>query len=637
MYMPKMTQTYQNINDERDIRIAKLASLREAGIHPYPASTTRTHTISEALEEKEGIEVSIVGRIMTKREMGKLTFCHLQDATGKIQVALKQDTVEKELYKLFVKKIDAGDIIAITGDRFLTHKEEESILVKNWTVVAKALQPLPDKFHGLKDEDQRLRKRYLDLLLNEELRHVFLKKARFWEVTRNFMKEKGFFEVETPFLETTTGGAEATPFATHHNDFDLDVYLRISVGELWQKRLMAGGFEKTFEIGRVFRNEGSSPDHLQEFTNMEFYWAYANYKDGMSLTQELYQRIAMDVFGTTEFTTKEYTYDLAGEWPKIDYVTEVKKQTGVDVLNASEEDMKATLKKLKVVYEGDNRERLTDTLWKYCRKNIAGPAFLVNHPKLVSPLAKAHPDNPALTERFQIIIAGSEVGNGYSELNDPIDQRERFAAQQALIEGGDTEAMMPDWEFVDMLEHGMPPTCGFGFGERLFAFMVNKPIRETVLFPLMRPELEEVPPGKAKETMVAHAVILDNTTVPQWTKLNAASHLAAAFAARKGRSLMHIEESRTTDGELIPMNIQHAIIMKTTEDTAALLALKRAGDKAGLLVTCFTEEMRDSSNDTTVQTKQEKKSSDEIDFLGVLVYGPIKQVQTLTKEFPLAD
>jgi len=635
--MPKMTQTYQNINDERDIRIAKLASLREAGIHPYPASTTRTHTISEALEEKEGIEVSIVGRIMTKREMGKLTFCHLQDATGKIQVALKQDTVEKELYKLFVKKIDAGDIIAITGDRFLTHKEEESILVKNWTVVAKALQPLPDKFHGLKDEDQRLRKRYLDLLLNEELRHVFLKKARFWEVTRNFMKEKGFFEVETPFLETTTGGAEATPFATHHNDFDLDVYLRISVGELWQKRLMAGGFEKTFEIGRVFRNEGSSPDHLQEFTNMEFYWAYANYKDGMSLTQELYQRIAMDVFGTTEFTTKEYTYDLAGEWPKIDYVTEVKKQTGVDVLNASEEDMKATLKKLKVVYEGDNRERLTDTLWKYCRKNIAGPAFLVNHPKLVSPLAKAHPDNPALTERFQIIIAGSEVGNGYSELNDPIDQRERFAAQQALIEGGDTEAMMPDWEFVDMLEHGMPPTCGFGFGERLFAFMVNKPIRETVLFPLMRPELEEVPPGKAKETMVAHAVILDNTTVPQWTKLNAASHLAAAFAARKGRSLMHIEESRTTDGELIPMNIQHAIIMKTTEDTAALLALKRAGDKAGLLVTCFTEEMRDSSNDTTVQTKQEKKSSDEIDFLGVLVYGPIKQVQTLTKEFPLAD
>ncbi|KKT26004.1 MAG: lysyl-tRNA synthetase [Candidatus Magasanikbacteria bacterium GW2011_GWA2_43_9] len=269
------------------------------------------------------------------------------------------------------------------------------------------------------------------------------------------------------------------------------MYLRISVGELWQKRLMAAGFEKTFEIGRVFRNEGSSPDHLQEFTNMEFYWAYADYRKGMKLVQELYQKIAIDVFGKTEFTTKGMNYDLAGEWPEIDYVSEVKKQTGIDVLKASEDDMRKKLDELGVVYEGTNRERLTDTLWKFCRKNIAGPAFLVNHPKLVSPLAKTHRDNSELTERFQIIIAGSEIGNGYSELNDPIEQRARFEKQQELIASGDTEAMMPDWEFVEMLEHGMPPTCGFGFGERFFAFLVDRPLREVTLFPLVKPIIEE--------------------------------------------------------------------------------------------------------------------------------------------------
>jgi len=305
------------------------------------------------------------------------------------------------------------------------------------------------------------------------------------------MKNRGFFEVETPTLETTTGGAEANPFKTHHDDFDLDVFMRISVGELWQKRLMAAGYEKVYEIGRVYRNEGSSPDHLQEFTNMEFYWAYADYEMGMKLAQELYQEIALKVFGKTKFTTKGFTYDLAGDWLKIDYCSEVLKQTGIDVLKATEKEMAAALEKLHVKYEGNNRERLTDTLWKYCRKNIAGPVFLINHPKLVSPLSKAKTDNPELTERFQIIIAGSEIGNGFSELNDPEDQLRRFTEQQKLIDRGDKEAMMPDWEFVEMLEHGIPPTCGFGFGERLFAFLCDKPIREVTLFPLLKPKREE--------------------------------------------------------------------------------------------------------------------------------------------------
>ncbi len=267
----------------------------------------------------------------------------------------------------------------------------------------------------------------------------------------------------------------------------MDLYLRISVGELWQKRLMAAGYPKTFEIGRVYRNEGTSQEHLQEFTNLEFYIAYADYSDGMKFVTDMYRKIAKEVFGTTKFTTRGHTFDLKDEWTEIDYVSEVEKQTGIDVLNASVREMSAKLEELGVKYEGVNKERRIDTLWKYCRKSISGPAFLVNHPSIVAPLAKRHRGKETV-EMFQPIIAGSEVGRGYSELNDPADQKNRFKIQQQLLEAGDEEAMMPDWEFVEMLEYGIPPTCGFGFGERLFAFLADKPLRETQLFPLMRPK-----------------------------------------------------------------------------------------------------------------------------------------------------
>lgn len=477
---------------ERHDRLEKLKKISEQN-NPFPAKTNRTHCISEVLdnftslmEKKESLVLT--GRIMSLRSHGNLSFAKLKDASAEIQLAFTKNEMGADEYKSFSKLVDVADFLEISGTCFVTHKGESSILVKTYRFLSKALAPLPEKWHGLKDEDEKLRKRYLDLLLNDELRDLFVKKAKFWQVTRSFLHRHGFFEVETPILETTTGGAEASPFKTYHNDFDLDVYLRISVGELWQKRLMAAAYEKTFEIGRVFRNEGSSPDHLQEFTNMEFYWAYADYRDGMKLAQELYREIAVQVFNTTKFETKGMTYDLAEEWPEIDYQSEVLRQTGIDVLKASEEEMAKKLEELGVKYEGDSKERMIDSLWKYCRKNIAGPAFLINHPKIVSPLSKAKEDNPELTERFQVIIAGSEIGNGFSELNDPIDQRQRFEEQQKLIDRGDDEAMMPDWDFVEMLEHGMPPTCGFGFGERLFAFMANKTIRETTLFPLLKPK-----------------------------------------------------------------------------------------------------------------------------------------------------
>ena len=482
-----------SIEEIKQVRLNKLEILKNFGMDPYPAKANRDFWLKEVKDhfedlEKENKEIYLVGRVMAVRGQGAILFVVLNDGTESFQTVFKKDEIDEKLFKLFFDAIDVGDFIEVCGTLFVTQKGEKSLLVKNWKVLTKSILPMPEKWAGLSDEETRLRKRYLDLLLDSEKREIFYKKALFWEVTRNFLINKGFLEVETPTLEVTTGGAEANPFKTHHKDFDMDVYLRISVGELWQKRLMSAGFPKTFEIGRVYRNEGSSPEHLQEFTNMEFYWSYANYNDGMKLVEEMYRHIAKEVFGKTEFVAKGHKFDLASDWQKIDYVKHVEEVTGINVLTAGEEEMKSKLDELGVEYEGKNKERLMDTLWKYCRKKISGPAFLINHPKLVSPLSKVHPENPELTERFQVILAGSEVGNGFSELNDPIDQRKRFEVQQELIERGDDEAMMPEWEFVEMLEHGMPPTCGFGFGERLFAFLVDKPIRETQLFPLVKPK-----------------------------------------------------------------------------------------------------------------------------------------------------
>lgn len=481
-----------SLEELRATRLQKLELLKKASMEPYPSKVPRTFCLKDARANfesylKDNKEVSLAGRIMAIRGQGAILFVVLYDGKDRFQAVFKKDEIDEKLFQLFTDAIDIGDFISVTGNFFKTQRGEESILVKTWTIASKSLLPLPEKWHGITNDDERYRKRYLDILMNEELRDLFIKKSKFWDVTRTFLKDKGFLEVETPTLEITTGGAEATPFKTHHNDYDLDVYMRISVGELWQKRLMAAGFPKTFEIGRVYRNEGSSPDHLQEFTNMEFYWSFADYEDGMNLVEELYKKIANEVFGTTKFTTRGHSFDMNDEWKRIDFVSEIKKQTGIDVNTATESELKKKLQDLKVNYEGENKERLIDTLWKYCRKTISGPAFVINQPVLVSPLAKQIPGK-GVVQQFQPILAGSELGKGYSELNDPIDQAERFNVQQKLLEGGDTEAMMSDSEFIEMLEHGMPPTCGFGFGERLFSFLADKPIRELQMFPLMRPK-----------------------------------------------------------------------------------------------------------------------------------------------------
>ncbi len=483
-----------SLEELKTIRLEKLELLKRAGMNAYPSKVPRTFCLKDArlsFDEyvKGNKEVSLAGRIMAIRGQGAILFIVLYDGKGKFQAVLKKDEIDAKLFKLFIDAVDIGDFISVTGKFFNTERGEQSLLVKWWTMATKALLPLPEKWHGIKDDDERYRKRYLDILMNEELRDLFVKKAKFWDITRAFLKEKGFLEVETPTLEVTTGGAEATPFKTHHNDYDLDVYLRISVGELWQKRLMAAGFPKTFEIGRIYRNEGTSPEHLQEFTSMEFYWSFADFDEGVSMSEEMIKRVVKEVFGKTKFSTRGFDFDLSGSWSRIDYVETVEKMTGINVLKSSEKEMVKKLKELKVDYDGENRERLTDNLWKYCRKKIAGPAWLINHPKLVSPLSKINPNNPELTLRAQLILAGSEMTNGFSELNDPLEQQNRFDVQKKLLEKGDTVAMMPDHEFVEMLEHGMPPAFGFAYGDRLFAFLADKPVRELQMFPLMRPKM----------------------------------------------------------------------------------------------------------------------------------------------------
>ncbi len=478
------------LEELKEERLKKVTALRENGEIVYKAETKRTHTGNEFISAFDTLgetSISLAGRVLSMRGQGSLRFFDIFDGTEKVQMVAKLPETDQMVMEYLTLYVDIGDFLEIQGTPFLTKNGQKSLLVSRVSMLSKSLLPLPDKFHGLADEELKMRKRYLDILTNKELRDMIEKKAKFWKVVRSFFDEHQFLEVETPTIEVTTGGAEARPFKTFHNDFDMSVYMRICIGELWQKRLMAAGLPRTFEIGKAYRNEGSSPDHLQEFTNCEFYMAYASYKDGMELVKELYRKIALEVFGTSVFTTRGHTFDVADEWRLVDYTEEIIAQTGIDINKDIDETIIEKLKSLGVKYEGNNRERLIDTLWKYCRKTISGPAFLVNHPLLVAPLAKANADG-LTAQAFQPILAGSELGKGYSELNDPIDQRNRFEIQQALIDAGDDEAMMADTDFVEMLEHGMPPTCGFGFGDRLFAFFSDKPIREVQLFPLVKPK-----------------------------------------------------------------------------------------------------------------------------------------------------
>ncbi|MHB8860189.1 MAG: lysine--tRNA ligase [Minisyncoccota bacterium] len=472
-------------------RLAKIGLLEEAGMDAYPARTSRTHTVEQFLENHASLEandeqVMLAGRVMSIREHGGSLFIDLFDG-AKGQCFLQRDKLGEDLFNLFVGTVDTGDIIEVAGAAFTTKRGMPSLGVTDWRMLAKSLRPLPDEWFGIKDEDERYRKRYLDILLTKELADRIKRRSKFWNVIRSYLLERDFVEVETPVLETTTGGAEARPFITHHNALDLDVYLRISAGELWQKRLLVAGLPKVFEIGRIFRNEGMSAEHAQDYTQLEFYEAFKDYEAGRAMIVDLYRTIADTVYGMRMFSIKGFEIDLDKEWETYDFCALLEKEYGLDPLDETA-DWAAALTNKGIPFEKiADTGRLVDIAWKQIRKTLGGPGFLVNVPVYMEPLAKKSKKDPRVVERFQVMIAGSEIGKGFSELNDPVDQAERFAFQGQLRAAGDEEAQMPDADFVEALEYGMPPAFGFGVSERLFSFLEGVSVREGQIFPLMRP------------------------------------------------------------------------------------------------------------------------------------------------------
>src|SRR5665213_3274049 len=479
--------------DIRAERLRKLDILRAAGMEAYPADAHRDTTNADGLSnfddlEKSAKKLKIGGRVMSLRGQGGIMFADLFDGTGKMQVVLQESQMDKALFELFANAVDAGDFIEVSGTAFKTKRGESSLQVEKWRMLAKSLLPIPDEWFGLKDEEKISRERYLDVLLNPETRAMFERRARFWNSIRDFLIERGFLEVETPVLQSSPGGADARPFTTHHDALDIDLSLRISL-ELPLKKLLVAGYPKVFEIGRVFRNEGQSREHLQDYTMVETYEAYSGLRQGGDFVKELYRHIAKEVYGKYTFDINGHTVDLADEWKVINFCDIIKEKFGIDPLTCTEEEAIQAVRDAKIeVGETLNLARAMDHLWKSIRKTISGPAFLVGTPVYLSPLAKRFAPNPDTVERLQVLIAGSEVGNGYSELNDPQDQRGRFEEQQKLREAGDEEAQRLDEEYIRAMEYGMPPAFGFGVSERLFAFLENKPAHLSQIFPLLRPK-----------------------------------------------------------------------------------------------------------------------------------------------------
>lgn len=489
-----------SIDDIRNIRLEKIKTLRSMGINPYPSKSTKDVSnleVTSNYDDFENKKIHIAGRIISWREHGQLIFGHIQDQSGKIQILIKKDELlDTDIKKQIIgfedlKLIDTGDFIEIFGTIGKSIRGEISIFAQEIKLLSKSIRILPEKWSGLQDPELIFRHRYLDLVMNPERKNLFIRKSKFWELNRQFLRDNGFIEIETPVMELITGGADAKPFITHHNALDQDFYLRIST-ELYQKRLIGGGFEKIFTLGPNFRNEGIDDEHLQEYYQCEWYWAYADHGMNMDLVEKLYKYIAKNLYGKTVFTKGKHTFDLDCEWPRVSYGDLIKKHFSIDIFNDSEEDILKTLRQQKVDTTGlTNRARIVDTLWKVIRKEISGPIFIIDEPKFTSPLAKSCPDNEELTERFHVIIAGSELGNGYSELNDPIDQFERFKDQQKNREKGDEESQMMDIDFIEMLEYAMPPTSGWGHSERLFWFFEDVSAREGTFFPQMRYDITD--------------------------------------------------------------------------------------------------------------------------------------------------
>jgi lysyl-tRNA synthetase class 2 len=476
-------------------RREKLKKLKELNINPYPYEFERSHSTKDILDnfeslEKEQKEITSAGRMVSLRKHGKSSFFHIQDGYGKIQVYVKSDEVGKEKFEL-LEYFDIGDHIGVEGKVFLTKTGEKSIRAKDFVILSKSLQPLPEKWHGLQDKELRYRQRYLDLIVNPKVKETFVKRTQIIQAMRRFLDDSGFLEVETPILQPIYGGASARPFVTHHNTLDIDLYLRIA-DELYLKRLIIGGFEKVYEFCKDFRNEGMDKNHNPEFSMLELYQAYADYNDIMDLYREMLLSVANETVNSTTFTYQGNEIDLSGKWKRIPMLDSIREIGGVDVAKKDEAELKEIALNLELNVAGTaNKWKIIDTLFgNLVQPKLIQPTFITDYPMEISPLAKKHREKQGLTERFELFIGGLELGNAFSELNDPLDQRERFEQQKKLSEMGDEEAQVLDEDFLRALEYGMPPTGGLGIGidRVVMLFTDSSSIRDVIFFPQMRPE-----------------------------------------------------------------------------------------------------------------------------------------------------
>ena len=498
------------LSEQEIIRREKLSKLKELGINPYPANLYPVDTTSKQVEEnyQEGKEVVVAGRLMSVRIQGKASFASLQDSEGRVQLYFNRDEIcpgeDKTLYnEVFKKLLDLGDFIGVEGTLFTTQVGEKTILVKNFVLLSKVLRPLPmpkvdadgNIYDAFTDPEMRYRMRYVDMVVNPHVKEVFLKRTKLFNAMRQFFNDAGYLEVETPVLQSIPGGASARPFITHHNALDIPLYMRIA-NELYLKRLIVGGFDGVYEFSKNFRNEGMDRTHNPEFTAMEIYVAYKDYHWMMDFTEKLLEHCAKAVNGTTKATFGKYEVDFKAPYPRVTMTDAIKQFTGFDITGKSEDELREFAKSIGIeVNETMGKGKLIDEIFgEKCEGNFIQPTFITDYPKEMSPLTKEHRDNPALTERFELMVCGKEIANAYSELNDPIDQRERFEEQLKLSEKGDDEAMFIDQDFLRALEYGMPPTSGLGIGmDRLIMFLTNnESIQEVLFFPQMKPEKKAV-------------------------------------------------------------------------------------------------------------------------------------------------
>lgn len=489
------------LKELRDERLRKLDELKKLGVNPYPAEAHRTHDtqgVHKDFTELGGQTVTVVGRITSIRKFGKIAFIVIKDDIDELQLFWRAaegkevDRANTELLISDIALLDAGDFIEATGTVIKTQTGEESVEIDMLRLLTKSLRPMPTKQEGFTNKEERLRRRYVDMAVNDNVRQRFVRRSKFWQATRDYLNQHGFTEVNVPVLEHTTGGADANPFVTHMDALNQDFYLRIS-HELPLKRLLGGGFERVYDIGPRFRNENYSDEHLPEHVAMEWYAAYWDWREGMKFMTDLYRSVLQTTFGTLQFKLGKFDVDLSKEWEEWDYVEVIQSRYGINPLDCTLEEIKKALQDNKLeVEQTENKARGIDKLWKNIRKDVAGPVWLVNTPLFISPLSKANPGRPETVQRFQPVMAGTELGNGFSELNDPLEQLDRFQQQQKLRDAGDLEAMMLDIDFIEMLEYGMPPACGWGYSERVFWVFEGVSAREGVPFPQLRHDIDEV-------------------------------------------------------------------------------------------------------------------------------------------------